>query len=1004
MHVMRLLVFICLLFAGASQSQSDYVCSTADFRRLMSSSRARVELLYSSVITSCIQLADALTFASSHPNPMCPPSLYQSSQLLSCKPRVPDQLWLPDDTRLFDVYVLNRSGQGIPFDARTLDSEMGFVSPAANFLETMLSHNQDAVSVYFVGLAMNCSTVYYFPPKTPRGLCGLMPPVDVCSYFNERYNLYSKVEDLEQDYQQQGHWSEPYADYAGKGNLVTYSIPVKDKSGVFRGQVAMDVNLTGIRGLIEKLKPSANGFTFIMSREGHVIFAQQEVINILFGPEANLTLKMITDPFINLGLQASVVAAVPIRQAKTVFANLPDALGAEQDTEGSLFISTSIYSSSAFSSTNIATDENGVSVSSNGGNSGSSSSSQINEDRTNEGYYVEWTQFERTLKNWYLIGIIPRAEIDDAAEWSVSPEVLNVTLSDLKPEANVTVYARNLGSLPFAFAVSYDLQTRGIHFTSQQPSRFRLLPGDWKPVIFQIRIDLARASTTSSSAHFVVPFYANPTGYGLCFKPKMIEIDVHVERVYLQIPSTQSFIGVTVLCGVTVVMVLVAFGLLFLYRYSAPVLALAPRILSLSLLGVIFALASSVLNIWRPSVLLCHISRWLFHIGFDLSVATIAAKNFRTRCIFDSKSLQVVALTDKQLLAFIILVVCVDAILLMVGTFVEPCVLLTNGQCQHSGWVVYSLLIVTKVLVWGAAFRNTMAIANVPRAFSDTKLNGVLALIAILTLIYLGLQFSDLLSDPAQLLAIGSLFVWFAAFLTCAHFLFKLKSGYVTSGKERKPSGKGSSSGKSNQKSSQVRSPRFKERLDALLAEVEAQEQKLMMEKNNATENMKTNQRLLFEIRAEILALDTQANLADEELERYLPATVKAAFERFAPAISRRLNVGVRLPTARSSNRKSTANSVFSDDTLPPSIDGKLIEIPSILTHAESDEIAGLLLPSRDVTTQPKFDLLLPSPKVTAENCDPPLFSSLVSDSEDSPGRISERSDEVTVHVLKKTS
>lgn len=853
------LLFLCFRFLTAQ----DYVCSVADFRRMVGNVQTKVEAYYSKVVTSSAELADTLAYSSAHPNYF--PGVYNVNDLRPC-PNATDQFSVRGPGRLLGIHVLNRTRQGIKFNLSEVDAELDFVTPIANFLPTIMSHNNDSITISVVGLTQNCSTYYFYPP---RDLCGSQPMTDVCAYYNDRYNVFSKIEDLQQDLDNGGHWSELYTD-ALNNLVITYSIPVKDSTGKFRAQLGFGVNNREVQRQIFASRPSRNGFTFMMTNDGNIIYAPQGAIDILFG--RGLNLKKLSAQYNGYVLRNE---AITLDQSFTVFSDLPEIILASQDANGSAFVSTS--------------------------------------NTTGAGYYVAWSRFEQTLRTWFMVGISPRGDIDEAAIWNITPGVVEVTLTDLKPEVDLKLYATNRGLLPFAFNVGSSPSSLGITVNSSL-ARYNLQPNQTAVIDFNIVMDLAQVGEESFTTHFVTPFFTGSAGYGPCFRPQVSEMIIHVVRQKHYISSLWSQIVIYLLAAITAVLVIVAFVLLVCFRFSPPVLALAPRLTALILFGLLMALGGVAANIAQPTVPLCETVRWLFHVGYCIVVATVIAKNYRNRRIFTSKKLQVVALSDYQLMAFVGAVVLVDLILLTVGIILEPYQLMPDGQCVLQGLVVYSILIATKILLWLAAFWNTLSITNVPATFADTRLNGVFIVIAILAIIRLGLQLSGALANYIGIqVFLGSLFIWFGIFLVWGHLLLKLRYGYVTIARPR-------SSTKHGSISLSLTQPKLKERLEALLAEIEAQSTRLLMDKNNAIESVKANQRLMFEVRAELLAINTQAHLVDEELERFLPSSIKSAFDKFGPAMARRMELGrppVSKPRPKSEIRDEAKQLLSVESTSP---------------------------------------------------------------------------------------
>ena len=67
-------------------------------------------------------------------------------------------------------------------------------------------------------------------------------------------------------------WSEPYrAESRGNTLMVTYSSPIRDSSGVFRGVVAGDISLEWLSDLLASLPLGKGGYAFLLSKNGTFI-------------------------------------------------------------------------------------------------------------------------------------------------------------------------------------------------------------------------------------------------------------------------------------------------------------------------------------------------------------------------------------------------------------------------------------------------------------------------------------------------------------------------------------------------------------------------------------------------------------------------------------------------------------------------------------------------------------------------------------------------------------
>lgn len=499
-----------------------------------------------------------------------------------------------------------------------------------------------------------------------------------------------------------------------------------------------------------------------------------------------------------------------------------------------------------------------------------------------------------TLKTWFLVGLVPILEIDRAAIWNITPSVTHVVLTDARPKVDVILKTTNNGILDFDFLLSNSPVTNGI-FLNTSGFKTTLKANSSHDVMFNISFDPEKTSSKSFTTSFLVPFYSSLAGYGPCFRPQIAEIVVVVLRQQQYYPSPWAQITIWLLTGITLPMIVGSLVVMYLYRFSPPVLALAPRLCVWTFAGLMFLLIASVMSIASPTVEVCEISRWFFHLGFTLAAASIIARNFRNRHIFTSKKLQIVAIVDWKLMMFICLCLLVDVVLLLAGLMTEPYYLALDGHCALRGWVAYSLLVATKVILWLATIYNTMRMTNIPSSFSDTRLNVVLVICAIFAIVQLGLQYADAFVDDIGIeLFLGALFIWCSDFLVCSHIVLKLRGGYIAIARKQNLV-----QTRSRTLSRSMSSQRLRDRLEDLLLEIEAQNARFMVDKTTSTESVKTNQKLMYEVRAELLAMNSQGQVTDEDLQTGLPPSIKAALEKFGPALSRRRDLACPPPTSR---------------------------------------------------------------------------------------------------------
>jgi GAF domain-containing protein/HAMP domain-containing protein len=66
-------------------------------------------------------------------------------------------------------------------------------------------------------------------------------------------------------------WTTPYQDPAGRGMIVTLSIPVYSRAGVFRGVIGVDIQLESISSAIANIKLGETGYPILLDRNGLIL-------------------------------------------------------------------------------------------------------------------------------------------------------------------------------------------------------------------------------------------------------------------------------------------------------------------------------------------------------------------------------------------------------------------------------------------------------------------------------------------------------------------------------------------------------------------------------------------------------------------------------------------------------------------------------------------------------------------------------------------------------------
>jgi GAF domain-containing protein/HAMP domain-containing protein len=131
---------------------------------------------------------------------------------------------------------------------------LDFTAPA------VLKKDPEIVAIYFGG--RDGETLYY--PNID--LAALVPPdFDVTS--RPWYVAASPAQDPSRN----AAWSIPYLDATTNGLIITSSVPVYDSGGIFRGVLAMDIQLNRISELVSNIKVGDTGFAMLVDRNVRLI-------------------------------------------------------------------------------------------------------------------------------------------------------------------------------------------------------------------------------------------------------------------------------------------------------------------------------------------------------------------------------------------------------------------------------------------------------------------------------------------------------------------------------------------------------------------------------------------------------------------------------------------------------------------------------------------------------------------------------------------------------------
>lgn len=123
--------------------------------------------------------------------------------------------------------------------------------------------------------------VYYI---SERGYTTYYPNIslaeNVPANFNPKEQIFYSIVTPQNDPDHTAKWTAPYQDPAGKGLIVTISIPIYSSVGTFKGVMSADIQLSKISNAIANIKLGETGFSFLVDNSGHILAMPEQGYNI----------------------------------------------------------------------------------------------------------------------------------------------------------------------------------------------------------------------------------------------------------------------------------------------------------------------------------------------------------------------------------------------------------------------------------------------------------------------------------------------------------------------------------------------------------------------------------------------------------------------------------------------------------------------------------------------------------------------------------------------------
>jgi GAF domain-containing protein/HAMP domain-containing protein len=169
--------------------------------------------------------------------------------------RLPSGSWDNPNTETGSVFIPAKIEltSNLTSELNTL-KQMDFVVPA------MLKANPDIIAIYFGGVSGE--TLYY-------------PNIDLAAIVPPDFDVTGRPWFVKaapaQNPEHKAVWSDPYLDAALHGLVITASIPVFDQAGIFRGVIAMDIQLKRITDIVSSIHVGNTGYAFLIDKDKRLI-------------------------------------------------------------------------------------------------------------------------------------------------------------------------------------------------------------------------------------------------------------------------------------------------------------------------------------------------------------------------------------------------------------------------------------------------------------------------------------------------------------------------------------------------------------------------------------------------------------------------------------------------------------------------------------------------------------------------------------------------------------
>lgn len=129
---------------------------------------------------------------------------------------------------------------------------------------------------------------------------------------------------------------------------------------------------------------------------------------------------------------------------------------------------------------------------------------------------------------------------------------------------------------------------------------------------------------------------------------------------------------ITALAAVIILLLVITMIMVFVYRDNNLIYRSSPTFLGITLTGLLLTTVSIFFWFGDASTIKCHLRVWFGFVGFAIAYGALLAKNARLWYLFNEPSLRIIAITNKQLFFYLMLLVGPQAIVLILWSSLAP--------------------------------------------------------------------------------------------------------------------------------------------------------------------------------------------------------------------------------------------------------------------------------------------------------------------------------------------